>query len=78
MKMKTWLGGCIGIFVSTNLRSRWSSTTNDFLEGYLKVTSLNSVSPVTLFESVRPEPAVLSIRGFLSRRVKILVAARIA
>lgn len=55
-----------------------SSTTNDFLEGYLKVTSLNSVSPVTLLESVRPEPAVLSIRGFLSRRVKILVAARIA
>ena len=66
------------IFVTTNLRSRLSSTTNDFLEGYLKVTSLNSVSPVTLLESVRPEPAVLSIRGFLSRRVKILVAARIA
>lgn len=64
--------------VSANLRSRLSSTTNDFLEGYLKVTSLNSVSPVTLLESVRPEPAVLSIRGFLSRSVKILVAARIA
>ena len=41
------------------------------------MTSLNSASPVAL-ESVRPEPAVLSIRGFLSRRVKILVAARIA
>ena len=62
---------------SSNLRSRLSSTTNDFLSGYLKVTSLNSASPVAL-ESVRPEPAVLSIRSFLSRRVKILVAARIA
>ena len=61
----------------SNLRSRLSKTTKDFLDGYLKVTSLNSASPVTV-ERVRPEPAVLSIRGFLSRSVKILVAARMA
>lgn len=61
-----------------NLRSRQSRTRNCFLDGYLKETSLNSASPVTWEDSVRPEPAVLSIRGFLSRRVKILVAARMA